>query len=255
MTNTWQSAALLSEYCHQFPLSVWPCPPPQVSLLTSGEWTHDGYGDQCPEIQTSWLVCLSQLSLRADLIWAYKVTFTFIVTTFKFFNTWVFVTSAWCLLVTFCDLDVGENQMTFGPNNNIGIESIKDNDGYREPENASSYEMISWAWHADMWRWCLVACQRRDNEWQSANERNYGIIVNTDTALALAVHRLHVSVHSEVAPWPDDWSVPAILASHWSAVVCDRCRSNSWHLSWSPVRTWPSSSLYQSYTTSRHQGS
>ena len=35
-------------------------------------------------------------------------------------------------MITFCDLDVGENQMTFGPNNNIGIESIKDNDGYRE---------------------------------------------------------------------------------------------------------------------------
>ena len=31
-------------------------------------------------------------------------------------------------MVTFCDLDVGENQMTFGPNNNIGIESIKAND-------------------------------------------------------------------------------------------------------------------------------
>ena len=64
----------------------------------------------------------------------------------------------------------------------------------------------------------------------------------------MPVHRVHVSVHSEVTSWPADWSVPAVLASHWSAVVCDRCRSNSWHLSWSPVRSWPSSSsLHQSY--------
>ena len=34
-------------------------------------------------------------------------------------------------MVTFCDLNVGENLMTFGPNNNIGIESIKDNDRLR----------------------------------------------------------------------------------------------------------------------------
>ena len=33
---------------------------------------------------------------------------------------------------TFCDLDVGENQMTFGPDNNISIESIKEIDRYRE---------------------------------------------------------------------------------------------------------------------------
>ena len=100
-------------------------------------------------------------------------------------------------------------------------------------------------WHADMWRWCLVACQRRDNEWQSANERNYGITVNSSGLVP--VHWVHDSVHSEVTPWPAHWSVSAIPASDWSPVVCDRCRSNSWHLSWSPVRCWPSS-LHQSYT-------
>ena len=64
----------------------------------------------------------------------------------------------------------------------------------------------------------------------------------------MPVHRVHVSVHSEVTSWPADWSVPAVPASYWSAVVCDRCRSNSWHLSWSPVRSWSSSSsLHQSY--------
>ena len=113
--------------------------------------------------------------------------------------------------------------------------------------------LISWAGHDNVWhaahvKMMLVACQRRDNEWQSANEGNYGITVNTGL---VPVHRVHVSVHSEVTSWPADWSVSAVLASHWSAVVCDRCRSNSWHLSWSAVRSWPSSSsLHQSYQIS-----
>ena len=53
------------------------------------------------------------------------------------------------LLVTFCDLDVGENQMTFGPNNNIGIESIKANDRSQMLQAMDVQEIVadllSWA--------------------------------------------------------------------------------------------------------------
>ena len=92
--------------------------------------------------------------------------------------------SLWDLDVMWCD--VRTNLMTFGPGpNNNSIESIKitiDRKCFRHDicalrvEGLMDLMSLSCYWWEDV---SSETCLGHDNEWQSANERNYGIIVNT----------------------------------------------------------------------------